>query len=58
MDVEQIGQAFADEVFRVFVRAHPNVELVPFNANPHVDAMIQRSTQHDLIRDDTPPIRK
>ena len=42
-DVEQIGQAFADEVFRVFVRAHPNVELVPFNANPDVDAMIQRA---------------
>lgn len=40
--VEQIGQAFADQVFRVFVRAHPNVELVPFNANPDVDAMIRR----------------
>ena len=41
--VEQVGQAFADEVFRVFVRAHPNVELVPFNANPDVDAMIRRT---------------
>lgn len=40
--VEQIGQGFADEVFRVFVRAHPAVELVPFNANPDVDAMIRR----------------
>lgn len=42
-EVEQIGQAFADEVFRVFVRAHPGVELVPFNANGQVDAMIQRA---------------
>ena len=41
--VEQIGQAFADEVFRVFARAHPYVEIVPFNANPEVDAMIQRA---------------
>ena len=41
--VEQIGQAFADEVFRVFTRAHPNVEIVPFNANPEVEAMIRRA---------------
>ena len=41
--VEQIGQGFADEVFRVFARAHANVELVPFNANPQVDAMIRRA---------------
>ncbi len=41
--VEDIGQAFADEVFRVFVRAHPNIEIVPFNANPEVDAMIRRA---------------
>ena len=41
--VEQIGQAFADEVFRVFAKAHPNVEIVPFNTNPDVDAMIHRA---------------
>ena len=41
--IELIGQAFADEVFRVFARAHPNVELVPFNANQEVDAMIRRA---------------
>lgn len=41
--VEQIGQAFADEVFRVFTRAHPNVEIEPFNATPEVDAMIRRA---------------
>ncbi len=44
--VERIGQGFADEVFRVFTRAHSNVELVPFNVNQQVAAMIQhlRST--------------
>lgn len=41
--VEQIGQAFADEVFRVFTRSHPEIELVPFNANLDVDAMIRRA---------------
>ena len=45
--VELIGQAFADEVFRVFARAHPNVELDPFNAKPQVDAMIRRARNAD-----------
>jgi anti-sigma regulatory factor (Ser/Thr protein kinase) len=38
--VELIGQAFADEVFRVFALAHPEVELIPLNANKEVDQMI------------------
>ena len=41
--VEQIGQGFADEVFRVFVRAHPGIEILPVKANSHVDAMIRRA---------------
>lgn len=41
--VEDIGQAFADEVFRVFVRANPDVDLVPFNANADVESMIRRA---------------
>lgn len=41
--VEQIGQAFADQVFRVFAGAHPNVELVPINAGSDVEAMIRRT---------------
>ena len=41
--VEQIGQGFADEVFRVFVQSHPNIELVPFKANRQVEAMIRRA---------------
>lgn len=42
-NVEQVGQGFADEVFRVFARAHPNIEIVPIRANPQVMAMINRA---------------
>ena len=35
-----IGQAFADEVFRFFVLVHPEVELIPLNANKEVSQMI------------------
>jgi hypothetical protein len=38
--VDSIGQAFADEIFRVFARSHPNLELVPINATPQVQQMI------------------
>ena len=41
--VEQVGQGFADEVFRVFARAHPAVHLVPINENTQVQAMIRRA---------------
>jgi STAS-like domain of unknown function (DUF4325) len=40
--VETIGQAFADEVFRVFPQDHPNVELFPINYNSEVHRMIAR----------------
>lgn len=35
-----IGQAFADEVFRVFPLVHPEVELMSLNANKEVGQMI------------------
>jgi len=38
--VETIGQAFADEIFRVFARSHPEIELVPVHATPQVQQMI------------------
>jgi anti-sigma regulatory factor (Ser/Thr protein kinase) len=40
-DVESIGQAFADEVFRVFAKQHANMELLPINANDAVTQMIR-----------------
>jgi hypothetical protein len=39
--VETIGQAFADEVFRVFVAAHPQIELCAGHTNASVLQMIR-----------------
>lgn len=41
--VAEIGQAFADEVFRVFRAAHPGVALAWINAAPDVERMIRRA---------------
>jgi anti-sigma regulatory factor (Ser/Thr protein kinase)/biotin operon repressor len=41
--VASIGQAFADEVFRVFRFKHPEVELVPMHASSEVRRMISRA---------------
>jgi hypothetical protein len=50
--VSSIGQAFADEVFRVFANAHPGVELVPVHAVPVVQQMIRRA---QVARDEAGP---
>jgi anti-sigma regulatory factor (Ser/Thr protein kinase) len=42
-NVNQIGQAFADEIFRVFVRSHPSVDVHFTNANEEVVKMIRRA---------------
>lgn len=41
--VTTVGQAFADEVFRVFKTEHPHVELVTIHANSEVKRMISRA---------------
>lgn len=41
--VEMIGQAFADEIFRVFAREHPRMELLAINADADVQKMISRA---------------
>ena len=49
-NVESVGQAFADEVFRVFVLAHPEVQLIPIRQNEAVSRMISRAKAHsDLL---------
>lgn len=40
--VDRIGQAFADEVFRVFANRHRDIELIPANTVPRVELMISR----------------
>lgn len=41
-EVPTIGQAFADEIFRVFANQHPGIELKPVNASSEVRRMIER----------------
>ncbi len=41
--ITSIGQAFADEVFRIYRREHPSVNISPVNMVPEVQGMIQRS---------------
>jgi DNA-binding transcriptional ArsR family regulator len=41
-DVTEIGQAFADEVFRVFANAHPALKMVTTGLTPAVRSMIKR----------------
>lgn len=42
--VETIGQAFADEVFRVFTHKHPQIDLVHIHTTDAVMRMIKRAT--------------
>lgn len=41
--VEAIGQAFADEIFRVFAAAHSDLTITVVNANTDVSRMIGRA---------------
>ena len=38
-----IGQAFADEIFRVFNTEHPEIELEPINMPESVKLMVERA---------------
>jgi uncharacterized protein DUF4325 len=42
-DVPTIGQAFADEIFRVFANEHPEIEIFAVKANSEVKRMIERA---------------
>ena len=44
-----VGQAFADEIFRVFANEHPGVELIAIHAQPEVQQMIRRA---EVLRDE------
>jgi len=39
--VDRIGQAFADQIFRVFATEHPEVDLIPSHANRDIMGLIQ-----------------
>ncbi len=42
-EVTAIGQAFADEIFRVFRNSHPNIDLYAINAVADVQDLISRA---------------
>lgn len=41
--IDEIGQGFADELFRVFPKQHPNSTLTPINCSEEVNQMIIRA---------------
>ncbi len=43
--VDMIGQAFADQIFRVFASEHPNVDLIPSHANSDIMGLIQATVK-------------
>jgi anti-sigma regulatory factor (Ser/Thr protein kinase) len=45
--VERIGQGFADELFRVFARAHPETALLPENMSGDVAYAVRRARSGD-----------
>ena len=45
--VEEIGQGFADELFRVFQTQHPGTVLTPINCSNQIQKMISH-VQHTL----------
>lgn len=47
--VDAIGQGFADELFRVFAREHPKVQLQPRNMNAKVAAMVAQATEERTV---------
>lgn len=40
--VSTIGQAFADEIFRVYAQKNPNIVLFPVNMNEYVSKMVKK----------------
>ena len=51
--VSDIGQAFADELFRVFATAHPTIRITPINTEPAVAQMIRRAVAAGVARADS-----
>ena len=45
--VTEVGPAFVDEIFRVFARAHPEIQLIPFKADDAVGQMVLRAVSRN-----------
>jgi len=42
-DIESIGQAFADEIFRVYAQKHSGITLLPVHMTTDVEKMVKRA---------------
>lgn len=47
--IAEIGQAFADEIFRVYRKSNPQVNLYPVNTSDEVMTMINRALGSDIL---------
>jgi hypothetical protein len=52
--IESIGQAFADEIFRVFKSSHPDIDVIAIRANERVQNMIDRARKEAATLDALP----
>lgn len=48
--VSSIGQAFADEIFRVYANNHPNIVLLPDKMAPNVEKMVKRAISSRQVK--------
>jgi anti-sigma regulatory factor (Ser/Thr protein kinase) len=44
--IQEIGQGFADEIFRVFASMHPDITLSATNCSEYVQYMVNRASRH------------
>ena len=47
-NINNIGQGFADEVFRVFKNKNPDITIVSVNMNEEIEFMINRAMKNNL----------
>jgi len=48
-DIKTVGQGFVDEVFRIFKRRHPEINIICKNANQNITFMIERGINTDKM---------
>jgi anti-sigma regulatory factor (Ser/Thr protein kinase) len=53
-NVPSIGQAFADEIFRIFARNHPEIDIVVSHASSEVQHMISRARANAALSETNP----
>ncbi|WP_435021122.1 STAS-like domain-containing protein [Tundrisphaera sp. TA3] len=45
--VDSVGQAFADEIFRVYRRSHPDTRIIAIHTSDQIEKMIKRAQSED-----------